>query len=308
MPSLLALVLGLDLLLAMMWLTNACGVRARVAFSDSPRLVAATLGWLGLLPLAMVLVGTALATAPSPLPPAGGADSPDAQALNPVAVRKAAAAEHFASAVEYRAAGELGLALEAARQAVALWPEHSEARALLATVAPLTAAGRERPRAPTLTVTGSVETLTDTEVLPGRVQWIPGLTAADVTSVLEPHGFRCRGVDRGPGAGSYWTCKASANDALSHYEVEMVGDSATHIRSVSATIFQPRSVPSEQRAMEFLAVVGMLPYHGADPPRARQWVEEHIVSGGLTTIGDARLSLVGNPRVRSLKLFTAAAP
>jgi hypothetical protein len=298
-----AVLLAVEILLVLLWCTNVGGLRVRVPISHSPRRAVVALGGLGLASLGLVLVGAASTRPSSAAPPRE--DPLPVATTGPTAAlaARAAAAEHLESAREYRAAGELGLALEAARQAVALAPDDAEARALLAAVVP--------PAIPPWVQTGvDQRTLlaeSDPSTLRAPAASIAGLTAADVTARLEPHGFRCRAAERSD-AGGYWTCRASASDGLTHYEVEVVGESATQIRAVSATIFQPRSVPSEQRAVEFLVVVGTLAYQGAEPARARRWIEDHVATGGVLTVGAADLSLLGGPRARSLKLLPAALP
>jgi hypothetical protein len=69
------------------------------------------------------------------------------------------------------------------------------------------------------------------------------------------------------------------------------GRDTERVRSLTATV-----------SVAFLSVLATLPYDGAEPARARQWVAENATSGGKLTIGNANLELVSEEQAHVLQI------
>lgn len=130
--------------------------------------------------------------------------------------------------------------------------------------------------------------------------WIPGLPARSFAQYLHTLGFECKPPTRGQTM-LFWACtwKSGAAD----YRVDIMGRDATHFRSVTAMFLHFGSEANDEPAHDFLGFVATIPYHGAKPERARQWVISSMASGGEITIGSARLILSGRERMWTLKIL-----
>ncbi len=138
--------------------------------------------------------------------------------------------------------------------------------------------------------------------------WIAGLTVPDVVSYLNERGLTCEGpAPRGETMRS-WECKAPSNAESVEREVSIVGRDAEHIRSVTATVSGEGAIPSEEDAGDFLRFAAALPYEGAEPARARQWVKENVTSGGKLPIGNVNLELLSEERARILRIVATGEP
>lgn len=134
--------------------------------------------------------------------------------------------------------------------------------------------------------------------------WIAGLTVPDIVSHLSQRGFSCeRPTPRGETMSS-WECKAPLNAEGVRREISIVGRDPERIRSVTATVSGEGGIPPEEVAADFLGFVVTLPYDGAEPARARQWVVENATSGGNLVIGSANLELLREERARVLRIVS----
>ncbi len=138
---------------------------------------------------------------------------------------------------------------------------------------------------------------------------IPGLNAADIKLNLQSRGFKCTGPTAGKSMVT-WDCTSSQAQGLVEFQVSFMGADPAQIRMVDAMAFQFSQQPSDQAIVPFLGYVATLPYDGADPPRARRWVEESIGKADAgkvleTTIGGARFRLYGPIRGRILEIAPA---
>ncbi len=106
--------------------------------------------------------------------------------------------------------------------------------------------------------------------------WIAGLAVPDVVDHLSQHGLVCdECASRGETMRS-WECKAPSNAEGVRREVSIIGRDSEGVRSVTATVSGDEGrMPPERAAADFLSFVAMLPYEGAQPARARQWVVEN---------------------------------
>jgi hypothetical protein len=85
------------------------------------------------------------------------------------------------------------------------------------------------------------------------------------------------------------------------------GRDTERVRSLSATVSGKDGMPPKEAAVAFLSVVTTLPYDGAEPARARQWVAENATSGGKLTIGNANLELVSEEQAHVLQIVAIVA-
>lgn len=147
-------------------------------------------------------------------------------------------------------------------------------------------------------------------------RWIPGLTNADVTANLEasPRNMTCErrpefNSPTGPRRG--WRCKSTVGSAT--LQVETVSASEVEVERVLAAVAVTGAPASQadSTARSFLGFVATLPYLGADPVGARQWVEANVTSaetaratfgGGAFSVG--KTLILGTPyytlEIRSL--------
>jgi hypothetical protein len=141
--------------------------------------------------------------------------------------------------------------------------------------------------------------------MPGDVRGIRGVSAAGLVAGLQAAGLRCST----PSIGStelVWTCRRHADDA--EFAVVLVAP-ATYAPpvSVSATVTQTEPDPSDLKAGLWLAGIATIPYKGASPLVAREWVIAHVLSSGETSFGDVRFHLSGSPSARTLDIVAMGA-
>lgn len=134
--------------------------------------------------------------------------------------------------------------------------------------------------------------------------FLPGLLAADVTVNLEQRGFECTSADKGVNY-YYWSCTDS--NELYDVTVELYGRTLSTLDYVNAVVLQ-FGAPMDELALPFLGYIATVPYDGAEPERARAWVEQTLPT--ITTNGDVRTAtfggvqyeLFGWPPARNLKI------
>lgn len=143
------------------------------------------------------------------------------------------------------------------------------------------------------------------------VEWLPGLSAYDVTVNLEKQRFGCTSPDlnRPPVT---WTCTRAEEDGSADYAVSINGNDSSHVKSVTAQAIMHGTTPHAAIAdgfiaADFLSSMALLPYNGADTDGARNWVKTNIGDGGETTIGGARFTLSINDQTRTLEIKATGA-
>jgi hypothetical protein len=95
-----------------------------------------------------------------------------------------------------------------------------------------------------------------------------------------------------------WTCEGRT--PLVTYHVEIYGSAPGRIEYVTASVEQVQ--PNDEHAAMFLAAVAGVTYQGAEPAKARKWVEKTMATGGETMLGPASYKLRGEPRRRTLAI------
>lgn len=146
---------------------------------------------------------------------------------------------------------------------------------------------------------------------PPALEWLPGLSAYDVTVNLASQRFDCNSPDLAHPPVT-WTCKRVEEDGSAEYDVSITGNDSSHVRSVSARAIMHGTTPNAAIAdgfiaSDFLSSMASLPYDGADMSGARKWVKTNIGGGGETTIGGIKFTLSINDQTRALEV-TATGP
>ena len=138
------------------------------------------------------------------------------------------------------------------------------------------------------------------------VQGIPGLTLADIEARLKSdYDLACTGPVEAGGLLT-WSCEGRAADGAARLEVEITGQDAEHLVSLSGTVLQ-NVKPDTGLTADFLAFLSALPFQGQDALNAEQWVRGHNLTGGQTTIEELSLRLYGPLPERTLDVFVPGA-
>jgi len=127
--------------------------------------------------------------------------------------------------------------------------------------------------------------------------WIPGLFASDVRDLVQKRGLSCQGP-RQERKTNVWTCEGRT--PLVTYHVEMYGSAPGRIEYLTASVEQVQ--PNDEHAATFLSAVAGVTYQGAEPARAKEWVQKTMAAGGTTMFGPASYKLRGEPRRRTLDI------
>jgi hypothetical protein len=136
---------------------------------------------------------------------------------------------------------------------------------------------------------------------------IPGLDVGEVTRGYVRLGFACTEAEP-LGDRLAWSCRKSALGL--QYEIFLSGPSASQVEQVEGT-FLSEGRTNDTVAADFLGALAQLSYVGADPGRARSWVNSALPNvgsdlGAETTIGGVSFRLSGEPGARSLRLVRSA--
>ncbi len=142
-------------------------------------------------------------------------------------------------------------------------------------------------------------------------EWLPGLSAYDVTVNLEKQRFACTSPDLNHPPVT-WTCTRAEEDGSADYAVSINGNDSSHVASVTAQAITHGTTPHAAIAdgfiaSDFLSSMALLPYNGADTNTARNWVKANIGDGGETTIGGAKFTLSINDQTRTLEIKATGA-
>jgi hypothetical protein len=127
--------------------------------------------------------------------------------------------------------------------------------------------------------------------------WIPGLFASDVRDLVQRRGLSCQGP-RQERKTNVWVC--DGRTPLVTYHVELYGSAPGRIEYLTATVEQVQ--PNDEHAATFLGAVASIKYQGAEPVKAKEWVEKTMAAGGETMVGPASYKLRGEPRRRTLDI------
>ena len=132
---------------------------------------------------------------------------------------------------------------------------------------------------------------------------IPGLTPQDVYLSLENRGFTCSEPEvMGHENDVRWTCERQ--EAKGRYLVEINSKDANSVRLLKAWVISPREPPARADALaqDFLGYVARVPYEGAQPDEAKEWVEQSVGRKASAEFGGVSYTLGTKAGRRSLEL------
>jgi hypothetical protein len=134
-----------------------------------------------------------------------------------------------------------------------------------------------------------------------ETRWLRGLWANDIREALGPVGLTCKGPVM-ENRTNVWTCESGT--PLVTYKVRFFGIAPGKIDYVNAVVTQSGPAKDALPLRLFTALAG-LRFEGADPAKAREWIQASIAAGGTTPIGPARYKLSGDANRRVLDLKSA---
>lgn len=149
---------------------------------------------------------------------------------------------------------------------------------------------------PTATTTAPVSAAPSATLSPVIV----GMTTGDIEGNLKNRGFTC-GAPKAAQAGStaLQTVECISTDGNYLYSVQYASESATRVRLVTAAITPATATARsiiDQSAGVFLGFIATLPYTGAKPTDAQNWVKDNVSKPGATmTIATAVFEIDPTP-------------
>ena len=130
---------------------------------------------------------------------------------------------------------------------------------------------------------------------------IPGITPADVYLPLEERGFKTEKIFDGDLG---FTAVSESKFENVRHHVTSHGPNTRTVSTITlvTTVNAGKSV--EPIALPIFAYLATLPYDGADPSKARQWVEQNInVEGASTVIGGVKFEVLKvGPFLRNMSI------
>lgn len=141
---------------------------------------------------------------------------------------------------------------------------------------------------------------------PKKVGLLPGLQPADVKVNLENRQFKCSSAEMSADKTYYvWTCKRDS----SAYQMTAIfyGRTLLTVDYINCAVVQFGQA-DDGIASPFLGFMATMPYDGAEPQRARTWVEQTLPtikqSGDVreATFGGVKHRLFGIPTARNLQI------
>jgi hypothetical protein len=138
----------------------------------------------------------------------------------------------------------------------------------------------------------------------GRTGLLPGLQPADIKVNLEQRQFACTSADKGV---TYyvWTCKRDVGTI--QMVVDFYARTLQSVDYINAVVLQ-LGQPEDKVATPFLAFMATMPYDGAEPDKARAWVETTLPTikqdrdVRTATFGGVTHELFGGPTARNLQI------
>jgi outer membrane biosynthesis protein TonB len=130
---------------------------------------------------------------------------------------------------------------------------------------------------------------------------IPGLTPQDVYLNLENRGFECSEPElMGPEDEVRWTCQKQ--EAEGEYLVEISSKDANSVRLLKAKVVSNDPARADALAGDFLGYVARVPYEGAQPEKAKGWVENNVGSKASAEFGGVSYTLGAKVGSRFLEI------
>jgi hypothetical protein len=130
---------------------------------------------------------------------------------------------------------------------------------------------------------------------------IPGLTPQDVYLDLENREFTCSEPElMQPEDEVRWTCERQGTKG--RYLVEISSKDANSVRLIKAWVISHERARADALAGDFLGYVATVPYEGAQPEKAKAWVEQNVGSKASAEFGGVSYTLGGKADRRFLEL------
>ncbi len=127
-----------------------------------------------------------------------------------------------------------------------------------------------------------------------ETRWLRGLWASDIRAEVAKVGLTCKGPTV-ENRSSVWSCESGT--PLVSYTMRFYGSAPGKIEYVHAVVEQ--SGPAKDALpLRLFGTVAGLHFDGADPAKARAWLQATMASGGTTEIGPAKYKLAGDANRR----------
>ncbi|HEX7485493.1 MAG TPA: hypothetical protein VF332_05035 [Vicinamibacterales bacterium] len=131
-----------------------------------------------------------------------------------------------------------------------------------------------------------------------ETRWLRGLWATDIRDALATIGFTCKGPMQ-ENRTNVWMCETRT--PLVSYQVRFYGSAPGKIEYINAVVTQ--SGPAKDAvALRMFGVLAGLHFDGADPAKAREWLQASMADGGNTIIGPAKYKLAGDSGRRTFDI------
>lgn len=136
------------------------------------------------------------------------------------------------------------------------------------------------------------------------VEPIPGLAPVDIYLNLEGKGFT---TDKRYGKEQHtFECKEQTGAYLNTASITIpAGQGADQVTVVNAMHQNYSEASTDALAVGFLGYCATLPYDGAEPAKARAWVEANLGKNVSAVFGGVKFELFANGRTRILRLSKA---
>jgi hypothetical protein len=123
-----------------------------------------------------------------------------------------------------------------------------------------------------------------------ETRWLRGLWADDIRDALGSVGVACKGPVM-ENRTNVWTCESGT--PLVSYKVRFYGTAPGKIEYINAVVTQSGPAKDMLPLRVFAKLAG-LHFEGADPAKAREWLQASIAAGGNLVIGPAKFRLAGD--------------
>jgi hypothetical protein len=131
-----------------------------------------------------------------------------------------------------------------------------------------------------------------------ETRWLRGLWAKDISTELEKVQVICQGP-RVENRTNVWTCEAAT--PLVSYKVVFYGSAPAKIEYINAVVTQSGGA-KDMIPLRVFGALANLHFEGADPVKARTWIQASLATGGTTEFGPAKYKLAGDQNRRTLDI------
>jgi len=125
---------------------------------------------------------------------------------------------------------------------------------------------------------------------PAAPDHLVGLHASDLTKGFRERGLACKAPVLEKDT-QHWVCESST--PLVQYRAEFYAKTPGRVEYIRVVVTQSGTAKLEVAA-PLLAFVANQRYEGADPAKARAWVEQAVASPGQTVFGLAKFKVSGD--------------